>query len=82
MASSISPDGARIFFVAGQSRFGYREIWQMGPNGEQPRKLFETEEDSEVIGPQLLADGKRLYYLRIDSSGSGFSRAVTYQVDR
>jgi serine/threonine protein kinase len=68
VASSISPDGGRIFFVAGHSRFGYREIWQMRPDGDEPRKLFDAGADSEMIGPQLLADGKRLYYLRIDSS--------------
>jgi serine/threonine protein kinase len=69
VASSISSDGALVAFSTHPGRLGDREIWQMGANGEQPRRLFETDENSAIIGPQWLAGGQRLSYLRLDGSG-------------
>src|SRR5262249_2363174 len=37
-ACAVSPDGSTISFGTNASKLGDREIWWMGPNGEQPRK--------------------------------------------
>jgi serine/threonine protein kinase/DNA-binding winged helix-turn-helix (wHTH) protein len=65
-ATSISPDGALVGFLVTRTKTtGYREIWQMGPNGEQPTKLVEADENSELVGGQWLAGGSRIVYHRI-----------------
>jgi len=68
-ASSVSPDGSLISFGTNVGRFGDREIWLMGPSGEQARKLYDTGDDS-ALGPFLWSrDGQRVIYERIDESG-------------
>jgi hypothetical protein len=59
--------------------YGYREIWTMGPNGEQARKLFETDEKSSIGGAARSSDGRRLAYIRIDKSRAAIeSRDVKF----
>ena len=62
--SSVSPDGSLIAFVTNYGKFGPREIWLMGANGEQPRKVFETDENSAIAGPQFSPNGQRLMYFK------------------
>jgi serine/threonine protein kinase len=69
---SVSPDGHLVFFGANPGGFGKREIWQMGPDGEQPLKLFESDENSAMIGVQWLEGGHRLGYLKLDKSGLAY----------
>jgi serine/threonine protein kinase len=69
---SVSPDGHLVLFGANPGGFGKREIWQMGPDGEQPLKLFESDENSAMIGAQWLAGGQRLGYLKLDKSGLAY----------
>ena len=63
IAWCVSPDGTSIAFGTNKGRFGEREIWLMGPDGEQARKLFAGE-------PNCLAaliwrpDGQRVMYVR------------------
>jgi serine/threonine protein kinase/dipeptidyl aminopeptidase/acylaminoacyl peptidase len=71
MAFSVSPDGSLISFVTNKGRFGDREIWLMGPNGEGSRKLYETDETRAVAGNLWSPDGKRILYVLIEASGSG-----------
>ncbi len=66
---SISPDGSWIGFGTNNGKFGDREIWLMGPNGEQARKLFDTDEDSSIAGLSWSPDGKRVLYIKTDQSG-------------
>jgi serine/threonine protein kinase len=66
--SSISPDGSLIAFGTNQGKYGDREIWVMGPTGEQARKIYESDENSSIQGPQWTSDGRRLGYLKIDKS--------------
>src|SRR5262249_9178574 len=47
-AWSVSPDGSLIAFGRGKGRFGYHEVWLMGPNGESPRKFRSFPEDQGV----------------------------------
>jgi eukaryotic-like serine/threonine-protein kinase len=68
-ASSVSPDGSWIGFGTHKGKFGDREIWLMGPNGDQARKLFDTDADSAIGGLSWSPDGKRVMYLRTNPSG-------------
>jgi eukaryotic-like serine/threonine-protein kinase len=69
MAFSVSPDGSWISFGTNKGQFGDREIWLMGPNGEQARKLFDTDEKSSIGGLNWSEDGKRVLYVKTDQSG-------------
>ena len=75
VAYSVSPDGSLVGFGTNAGRLGNREMWLMGPNGEQTRKLFETDEESSIAGLSWSSDGKRVLYKRSDQSGDTlFSR--------
>jgi Tol biopolymer transport system component/DNA-binding winged helix-turn-helix (wHTH) protein len=63
-AWSISRDGSLIAFATNYGSVGPREIWLMGPNGEQQRKLFDTDENSSIGGAQFSPDGQRLVYFK------------------
>jgi serine/threonine protein kinase/dipeptidyl aminopeptidase/acylaminoacyl peptidase len=67
-ASSISPDGSLIAFGTNPGQYGDSEIWLMGPNGEQARRLYESGQNSSMMGAQWTSDGRRLGYLTIDKS--------------
>jgi eukaryotic-like serine/threonine-protein kinase len=59
----VSREGSQIAFAANYGSRGPREIWLMGPNGEQPRELFGTDENSSIIGAaQFSSDGQRMVY--------------------
>src|SRR5271169_1938440 len=59
---SVSPDGSLIAFETHKGRLGDREIWLMGPHGENARKLYETDENSAIGGLQWSPDGQRIIY--------------------
>lgn len=63
-AWAISRDGSLIAFARNYSRLGPREIWLMGPNGEQERKLLDTDENRSIGGAQFSPDGQRLVYFK------------------
>ena len=49
-AESVSRDGSLIAFTTNFDRdFNTREIWVMGPNGEQPRKVYETHDEEAGV---------------------------------
>ena len=68
-ADSISQDGSIISFQTNPGRFGDREIWLMGSNGEQARKLYETDENSAIVELNWSPDGQRVLYRKIDEAG-------------
>lgn len=72
-ADSVSPDGSLIAFETNKGRRGDREIWLMGPDGENARKLYETDVDSAIGGLRWFPHGERVWYYALDKSGSGFS---------
>src|SRR3989449_3565116 len=37
---SVSPDGSKVVFTTNTGSLGDREVWLMGPNGEQPEQLL------------------------------------------
>jgi len=67
IAWCVTSDGS-VSFGANQGMFGTREMWLMGPDGAQARKVFETDKDS-AIGPfSCPPDSKRIYYISGDPS--------------
>ena len=66
---SVSRDGAFIAFGTNKGKFGGREIWLMGPNGEQAHKLYETDTESAICCVNWSADGGRVLYVRTDQTG-------------
>ena len=71
-AYSISADGSQISFGMHKGRFGDRELWIIGPSGEHPRKLYETDENSAIGGNAWSPDGRRILYPHIDGAGHSF----------
>jgi serine/threonine protein kinase len=69
VAYSVSPDGSLIAFGTNKGSRGDRELWVMGPSGEQARKLFDTDETSSIYGVSWSWDGKRVLYGKTGSSG-------------
>ena len=69
VAWSVSQDGSLISFGTNKGKFGEHEIWQMGPNGDQVRKLFDSNEDSSIFGLAWSPDGKQVLYGVTDQSG-------------
>jgi Tol biopolymer transport system component/predicted Ser/Thr protein kinase len=67
----ISPDGAWIAFTPK----GSREIWMMGPNGENPRKILANEKETyEAMA--WSPTGHRLAYLKFVDGGPGSIETV------
>jgi serine/threonine protein kinase len=69
-AYSVSPDGSSISFGTNKGRFGDREIWLMGPDGENARKLYETGENEAISGLRWFPHGQRVWYGTFDQSGN------------
>jgi eukaryotic-like serine/threonine-protein kinase len=66
---SVSPDGSLVSFGTNKGKLGEREIWLMGPHGEQARKFQETSEDTSISAFGWLPDGKHYGYIFTDASG-------------
>jgi len=66
---AVSPDGSLVSFGTNKGKFGEREIWVMGPNGEQASKFDEAKEGSGIAGLGWSPDGKRYAYILTDDSG-------------
>jgi Tol biopolymer transport system component len=69
---SVSADGSFIAFGAKTGRLGPREIWLMDPNGDNARKLYETDDKSSICCVNWSADGQRIIYVRTDDAGQTF----------
>jgi len=70
IAYAVSPDGSLISFGNNAGKHGDREIWLMGPGGEQARKLYDTGENNSLGVYTFSPDGQRLLYSRTDESGT------------
>ena len=60
----MSPDGSLLVFTTNPGKIGDREIWLMDSNGEQARRLCETDENSSFNNFGWSPDGQRIAYLR------------------
>ncbi len=72
LAWSVSPDGSLVSFATNKGQLGERETWLMRPDGEQARKVFDTDEKSAIAGALWSPDGRRFIYVRNDGSGDTF----------
>jgi Tol biopolymer transport system component len=61
---AVSPDGNLIVFGTGHSFFHYGEIWLMGPQGEDPRRLVAGSEDDGFFWAAWSPTGQRIAYAR------------------
>jgi len=66
VAYSVSPDGSLVSFGTNPGRRDEHEIWLMQPDGDQARKVFDTDESGEIGGLQWSQDGQRVIYARWD----------------
>jgi serine/threonine protein kinase/Tol biopolymer transport system component len=66
--AAVSPQGSSIAFTSGHGH----EIWVMGADGENARKLLATETD-EVAALAWSPSGNRLAYIKPDKKGNGGS---------
>jgi serine/threonine protein kinase len=74
-AWSVSPDGSFVSFGTGKGKLGLHEFWLTGSDGENARKIQETDESSVIAGFGWSPEGKRYVYVLTDSSGDTlFSR--------
>jgi serine/threonine protein kinase len=71
MAWTVSPDGSLISFGTNKGRFGEREIWLIGPNGEQAHKLFDAGEVNCLAAFLWGPDGRRVMYVHSEAPCSG-----------
>jgi eukaryotic-like serine/threonine-protein kinase len=60
-----SPNESKIVFTTNTGSLGDREVWLMGPNGEQPEKLFTMDDGNAVMAVKWSPDGQRLAYLKL-----------------
>jgi serine/threonine protein kinase len=66
---SVSPDGASIAFGQNKGKLGERELWLMGANGEQARKILEVDETRAICCLYFFQDRNRVAYITTDDSG-------------
>ncbi len=66
---SVSPDGTSISFGTNKGVRGERELWLMGPNGEQAHKLYEVDTKSAICCLYFFPDGRIVSYVITDESG-------------
>ena len=69
IAEAVSSDGSMVAFGADSGRLGERELWVMGPNGEQARRVLQVEEGRAVCCLSFFQDGNRISYMTTDDSG-------------
>jgi serine/threonine protein kinase/Tol biopolymer transport system component len=73
----VSPDGSLVSFGTNKGKLGERELWLMGPDGEQARKFQETSDDRAICCLIWSVDSKQYLYILTNSSGdTGLSRDV------
>ena len=70
-AHSISPDGSAISFGTNKGRRGDREIWLMGPDGEDARRLYEIDENGAICCLHWFPHGQRVWYGTTDNVPGG-----------
>jgi len=71
-ADSISPDGSLISFGANGGKTGDHEIWLMGPDGEQARKVFAADEHTGIGGIEWSPDGQSVIYAQWENENRNF----------
>ncbi|GAG03637.1 unnamed protein product, partial [marine sediment metagenome] len=62
-----SPDGEKIAYASGRG-FGAHEIWVMGKDGKNPKKLTQNTNSYDIL-PEFSPDGERIAFVT-DRSGN------------
>jgi serine/threonine protein kinase/Tol biopolymer transport system component len=65
---SVSPDSSQISFGTNKGKVGEREIWLMGPRGEQAHKLYDAGEKNAICCLYFFGN-ERVSYIATDESG-------------
>jgi Tol biopolymer transport system component len=73
LAWSVSPDGSLIAFT---STFLSSDIWLMGPNGEDPRKIVTADEGESLISVVWSPDSRRIAYQRVGFGPEGARASI------
>jgi serine/threonine protein kinase/Tol biopolymer transport system component len=73
LAWSVSPDGSLIAFT---STLTYSDIWLMGPNGEDPRKVVMADKGEFLVSVVWSPDSDRLAYERLGLGTAGFRCSI------
>lgn len=60
--NSASPDGSMIAFLKNPGKVGFREIWLTDSLGQQLRRAYQTDENSNLQTIEWAPDGQRLAY--------------------
>ena len=68
LAWSVSPDGSLVAFT---SSFSGSDIWLMGPNGEEPRKIVTAGEGEFLVGVIWSPDSRRIAFERFRFGATG-----------
>ena len=72
-AAAVSPDGSRIAFIAGK---GGNELWTMGTQGEDPRRILSVEDSKGFGSVTWSPDNRRLAYIRYVFTPDKFTAAI------
>jgi Tol biopolymer transport system component len=72
IAWAVSPDGSMISFGTNSGRLGERELWIMGPQGEQARRILQVDAGGALCCLSFFQDGTRVSYVKTDDSGDTF----------
>jgi eukaryotic-like serine/threonine-protein kinase len=68
-AWSVSLDGSSIAFGTNNGKLGPRELWLMGPNGENAHKLYEMEDEGAICCLYYFSDRVHVSYVTTNQSG-------------
>ena len=73
----VSPDGTHIAFTPAMfSDVGFREIWVMGSQGDNPQKVLAVGENDWLEQVHWSPDGQRLAYLRVQRTAERYERSI------
>ncbi len=70
---SVSPDGSTIAFTAAPSAIGEREIWLIGSDGANPRKVVSAESTSGYDNVVWSPRGSRIAYMKFHIGNNTFT---------
>ncbi len=68
--AAVSPDGSAIAFLTGFGEAGPREIWLIGPNGEDARKILEAPQEAWFGSLVWSPGGQRIAYIKYDAEAA------------
>jgi Tol biopolymer transport system component len=78
-AWDASPDGEHIAFFPAAASGDKSEIWMMGGQGDNPRKVLASAENEWFDYVHWSPDGRRLAYIRLRRTTSGPSQGIALE---